>query len=231
MSRTFDLYDAMNEFRRAQIANRETYMQKKKRLEAYKGSAGYAEDMKKIREERDKANAAARAACRAKIDPLFKSMHEANAKRKIEAPSEEHIRILTVASMLVKPSKSLMGCIANSLDGNSLSLAALDSICGKAWDLPATGAPIYSTGRAAKELNPQAAADAINSLQRTCNEILEGSGANRIREMSADRNMRVHGGQFDPDDLPQEPEYVSERDFYQREGCADYALFAASVNA
>ena len=36
---------------------------------------------------------------------------------------------------------------------------------------------------------------------------------------------------YDADDLPQEPEYASERDFYNRElKWSDYALFAAAVN-
>lgn len=234
MSRTFDVYDAMNTFRKAQIASRETFLQKKKSLERYIGSPAYAEDLKKIQDERNQANAAARAACKAKIDPIFKAMHEANSKRRTTAPSEDAVRILTVVKMIKKPSKVFMDSVANSLEGNALALAALDAIMHDAWkDEPnrlERIIPNYSDGRVAKELNPQVVAEAINDLQRTCNRILDGSGANRIREMGADRSQRVHGGQYDPDELPQEPEYASEQDFYKREGPANYALFAAAVN-
>lgn len=234
MSRTFDLYDSMNDFRKAQIANRSTYLQKKKSLDRYSGSEGYADDLKKIQDEREKANAAARAACKARIDPIFKAMHEANGKRKITAPSEEAIRILTAVQMLKKPSKSFLDCVANSLDGNGLALAVLDQIARDAWkdemNISNRVVPNYSAGRAAKELDPQVVAEAINGLQRTCNDILASSGANRIREMGADRSRRVHGGQYDPDSLPQEPEYMTEQDFYKREGHVDYSLFAAAVN-
>ena len=230
MSRTFDLYDAMNDFRKAQIANRESYLKKKKELDRYVGSVGYADDLQKIRDERNKANAAARAACKAKIDPIFNNMREANAKRGITAPSEEAIRILTAVKMLPKPSRTFADCVANSLGGNALALAVLDQIMRDAWKDDHVSVPSYSTGRAAKELDPQIVAEAINGLQRTCNDILDGTGANRIREMGADRNKRIHGGQYDPDELPQEPEYASEQDFYKREGSADYALFAAAVN-
>lgn len=233
MSRTFDLYDAMNDFRKAQIANRRTFLEKKKNLDRYSGSAGYADDLKKIQDEREKANAAARAACKAKIDPIFKAMHEANAKRGITAPSEEAIRILTAVKMLKKPSKTFLDCVANSLEGNSLALAVLDQIAHDAWkdELNVANRVVnYSTGRAAKELDPQVVAEAINGLQRTCDGILSGSGANRIREMGADRNKRIHGGQYDPDELPQEPEYMTEQDFYKREGHVDFSLFAAAVN-
>lgn len=235
MSRTFELYDAMNDFRKAQILNRKNYLAMKNSLDRYSGSAGYADDLRKIQEEREKANASARAACKAKIDPIFKAMHEANAKRGITAPSEESVRILTVVKMMKKPSKTFMDCVANSLGGNSLALVALDQIVRDAWkddpDISERWTPTYSTGRAAKELDPQAAAEAINGLQRTCNDILSSSGANRVREKAADRNSRVHGGRFDPDALPQEPEYMTEKDFYERECSADYSLFAAAVNA
>ena len=234
MTNTFALYDAMSDFRKAQIASRETYLQKKKRIDPYAGSTGYEDDLKKIREERNQANAAARAACKAKIDPIFKAMREANAKRSIAAPSEEAIRILTVASMLKKPSKSFLDAVSNSLDGSALCLAALDSIARSAWendpDPNKRWTPHYEASAAAKELDPQYAADAIKALQNTCNEILNGSGANRVRERGADRNMRVHGMAYDPDDLPQEPEYMTEQDFYKREGSSDYELFAAAVN-
>lgn len=234
MSRTFDVYDAMNDFRKAQIASRETFLQKKKSLDRYIGSPAYAEDLKKLRQERDKANAEARAKCKARIEPVFKAMHEANSKRRITAPSEDAVRILTVVKMIKKPSKVFMDSVANSLEGNALALAALDAIMHDAWkdeqNRLERAIPNYSEGRVAKELNPQVVAEAINDLQRTCNRILDGSGANRIREMGADRSQRVHGGQYDPDELPQEPEYASEQDFYKREGPANYALFAAAVN-
>lgn len=234
MTNTFALYDAMSDFRKAQIASRETYLQKKKRIDPYAGSTGYEDDLKKIREERNQANAAACAACKAKIDPIFKAMHEANAKRGITAPSEEAIRILTAVKMLEKPSKTFLDVVANSLEGNGLALAVLDQIARGAWendpDPNKRWTPSYEASSAAKELNPQYAAKAIKALQASCNEILNGSGANRVRERGADRNMRVHGMAYDPDDLPQEQEYLSEKDFYKREGFADYELFAAAVN-
>ena len=234
MDNAYYLYEAMNDFRKAQIANRAKYLEKKKNLDKYVGSAGYADDLKKIQDERNQANAAARAACKAKIDPIFKAMYEANSKRVITAPSEDAVRILTVVKMMKKPSKVFMDAVANSLEGNALALSALDTIMHDAWkdepDRLERIIPDYSDGRAAKELNPQVVAVAINDLQRTCNRILEGSGANRIREMGADRSQRVHGGQYDPDELPQEPEYASEQDFYKREGSVDFALFVAAVN-
>ena len=183
MDNAYYLFEAMNDFRKAQIASRGNYLQKKQQLDRYKGSAAYDEDLKKLCDERDTVNAAARATCKAKIEPIFKAMHEANAKRGITAPSEEAIRILTAVQMLKKPSKTFLDCVANSLEGNGLALAVLDQIARDAWKDELSVAnrvvPNYSTGRAAKELDPQVVAEAINSLQRTCNDILASSGANR----------------------------------------------------
>ena len=236
MTRTVELYEAMNEFRKAQIANRTKYLEKKKSLDRYTGSVGYADDLKKIQDERNQANAAARAVCKAKIDPIFKAMREANVKRGIEAPSEEALRILSAVKMLEKPSKAFMDCVANSLGGNALALVCLTQIMRDAWkddpDMLERIIASYSDGRAAKELDPQYVAEAIRDLQDRCNEILASSGASWIREMSADRSHRMHGGQYDPDDLPQEQEYSSSTDFYNREARGlNYDLFCAAVNA
>ena len=205
--------------RRSQIENRSTYLAKKKSLEKYSGSEGFAADLKKIQDEREKANAAARAACKARIDPIFKAMHEANAKRKIEAPSDEEIRILTAVSMMDKPSKTYMDFVANSLT-SSLSLYVLDDLIRKAWrDEPRDKrwTPNYSADRTKTELEPHIVVEAIKNLQRTCYSILEGSGASRFREMSAETAKKRHGSEYDPDLLPQEPEYTSQKDFYDRE--------------
>lgn len=234
MDNAYYLYEAMNTFRMDQIANRAKYLEKKKSLDKYAGSAAYADDMKKIQEERNQANAAARAACKAKIKPIFNNMREANAKRGITAPSEEAIRILTAVKMLKKPAKPFLDCVANSLDGNFLALAVLNEIARDAWkDEPLVEnrvVPDYSS-RDAKELNPDDAAKAINSLEGTCNEIINGSGANRGREMLAERNQRIHGGQYDPDEFPQEPAYENEKEFYARElPWTNYDSFVAAVN-
>ena len=234
MDNAYYLFEAMNDFRKAQIASRETYFQKKNELERYRGSVAYEEDLKKIQEERNKTNAAARAACKAKIEPIFQAMHEANAKRGITAPSEEAIRILTAVKMLKKPAKPFLDCVANSLDGNALALAVLNEIARDAWKdellIENRVVPDYSS-IAAKELNPDDAAKAINSLQLACNEIINGSGANRGREMWAKRNQQINGGQFDPDEFLQEPAYENEKDFYTRElPWTNYDLFVAAVN-
>lgn len=244
MDNAYYLYEAMRDFRKTQNASRVAYLQKKQQLDRFKGSVAYDEDLKKLKDEREKANADARAACKAKIEPVFKAMFEANAKRRISAPSEEALRILSAVSMMEKPSKSLLDVCANSLDGNVLCLAVLDSIARKAWRDEENVSDRVTTNycsMAARELDPGITAEAIKNLRKSCNEILAGSGANRVRTMSEELAKLLHGGQYDPDELPQEPEYASQQDFYNRElshvftkngnmVTIPYALFVQAVN-
>ena len=234
MSNTSSVYYAMSEYRRAQIQNRETYLQKKKALERYKGSEGYEKDLAKIRNERDDANAAARASVAPRVDAALKAMVEANNKCGVKAPTDEHIRLLNTVKMMPKPSKEMLDSVANSLDGNGMALAALDAIAKEAWRDDPNRLERYTRNYAAMAtdaLTRDAAAEAIRNLSSACKRIFEGSGASRVREAAARIHGQKYGGSFDSDDFRQEPDYANERDFYSREMVwTDYDLFAAAVN-
>lgn len=234
MTNTDSLYVAMNDFRKAQIASRETYLQKKRNLDRYKGSEGYSSDLQKIRKERDDANAAARATCKEKVDLIFKCMMNANRKRAATPPTEEQLRLLNAASMMKKPSKLMLDSIANSMNGNAVGLAVLDDIAKAAWADDPNALNRFTPNYAAmadKEMSVPDAEEAIRSLANTCSRIMNGSGANHIREMGAEHNRKMYGMQYDPDDFEQEKEYSTERDFYNRElSSGSYETFAAAVN-
>ena len=220
MDRAYYLYEAMNQFRKSQIANRETYLEKRKKLEKYRGSVGFENDLQKIRDERDKANASARAECAAKIGPIFEAMHEANAKRRVTPPTEEAMRLLSAVKMLKKPSKEFLDSVANSLNGEAFSLAILDDIAREAWSdevEPRNRLVTNYSSTATNELTVSEVARAIDGLHKTCNAIIDSSGANLVRTMTAEMRKIRYGAHFDPDDLPQEPEYSDEKDFYDRE--------------
>lgn len=233
MKNTEYLYNAMREFTDARRENRRIYLEKKQKLDAYKGSQGYDEDLKQAMEQRNKADAEAKAKCEKIVDSALNLMASVNGKRKLTAPTAEMVNILTVARMLKKPAKPTLDSIANSLGGNALALAALNDIARDAWkDDPNRLAQFTRnyTALATNELGAETAHLAIKDLGKRCADIMNGTGANRIREMSADHAKRIHGANYDPDDLPQEAPYTSERDFYQRELSADYDLFSAAVN-
>ena len=230
MLNTDSLFSAMRDFRNAQIENRETYLRKKQNIDRYKGSAGYADDLAKIRKEREEANAAARRACSEKVNAALQCMADANAKRRASAPSEEHLRLLTAASMMKKPEKLMLDSIANSLDGNAVALAVLDDIAKAAWSDMENRPIVNYKSLATKEISVPEAQATIKTLAKRCGDIMKGTGANHIREMGAEHNKRLYGLQYDPDDLPQEKPYASAQDFYERETGVNYALFCEAVN-
>lgn len=234
MKNTTYLYDAMREFTNTRRENRRIYLEKKRNLDAYKGSQGYDADLKLAMDKRNESDAEARAKCEKIVTSALNLMVDANNKRKLTAPTTEMVNILTVARMLHKPAKPTLDAIANSLDGNALALAALSDIARDAWkDDPNRLAQFTRnyTAQATVEMGAEDAHLAIKDLGKRCFEIMNSSGANKVREMGAKQSKRLHGNNYDPDNLPQEEPYTSERDFYQRElSSAGYDLFCAAVN-
>lgn len=231
MTNTDRLYTAIRDFTNARSAHREEFLRKKRSLETYKGSAGYEKDLKAARKMREDADAAARAICQKDVDAALQAMQKANSKRGVIAPTEDQVRILQVAQMLKKPTKPTLDAIANSLGGNSLSLLALSDIARDAWAGEEERFTMNYSSLATAEMSAHDAAEAIRSLGRTCVQIMNGSGANRAREIGADKAKRIHGANYDPDDLPQEAPYMTESEFYSRElPGANYSLFAKAVN-
>lgn len=234
MRNTERLFNAMKDFTDKRRANRETFLKKKNSLRSYQGSAGYQKDISAAMKIRNDADEEARKECEKIVNEVLSDMLKKNGERKIEAPTDEQVRILTVAQMLKKPSKAALDSIANSLDGNALSLAALTDIAREAWKDEPNVIDTYITNYeqyAARALSAQVVTEAIAELRGVCSVIRKGSGANRIREYGAEYHVKHYGAEYDPDELPQEEPYTTEREFYKRElNGVDYDLFAAAVN-
>lgn len=235
MTNTDRLYTAMRDFTNARRENREIYLRKKKQLESYKGSAGYEKDLDAAMKIRKDADEVARVACKKVVDEALAAMDKVNSSRGVTPPSDEMIRILTVARMIKKPSMKTLDAIANSLEGNALALSALTDIAREAWeDDPSVIHHIEFThnyrAMAAKGYDAEKTHDAIVSLGKTCGEIMRGSGAKRAAEIAAANHARMYGGKYDPDDLKQEEPYMTEREFYDRTISVDYDAFAKAVN-
>ena len=235
MTNTDRLYTAMRDFTNTRRENREIYLRKKKSLEGYKGSEGYQKDLDAAMKIRKEADEVARVACQKIVDEALADMVKKNRSRGVTPPTDEMIRILTVARMMKKPSFPTLDAIANSLGGNALALAALTDIGREAWkDDPAVIHHMEFTrnysAMATDEMGASAAHDAIKALGKSCGEIMRGSGAKRAAELAASNHARIYGGKYDPDELNQEEPYMTERDFYNRTLSVDYDLFAKAVN-
>lgn len=235
MTNTDRLYTAMRDFTNTRRENREKFLRVKKSLEGYKGSKQYDEEIKKAMKIRQDADEVARKDCKRIVDEALADMVKVNSSRGVTPPSDEMIRILTVARMIKKPSMKTLDAIANSLDGNALALAALTDIGREAWkDDPAAIHHLEFVRNygvmATKGYDPENAQKVITDLGRACGEIMRGSGAKRAAELAASNHARRFGGTYDPDDLKQEEPYMTERDFYNRTLNVDYDLFAKAVN-
>lgn len=235
MTNSDRLYTAMRDFTNTRRENREIYLRKKRQLESYKGSEGYQKDLDAAMKIRKDADEAARIACKKVVDEALAAMDKVNSSRGVTPPSDEMIRILTVARMIKKPSMKTLDAIANSLEGNALALAALTDIGREAWkDDPAVIHHIefahnYGT-MAAKGYDAEKVHNAIVHLGKACGEIMRGSGAKRAAELAASAHARQFGGKYDPDDLKQEEPYMTEREFYDRTIGVDYDAFTKAVN-
>ena len=207
----------------------------KKNIDRYKGSEGYDDDLKMIQEDRKKADDAARAVCKPKVEAALHSMIEVNSKRKATAPTEEQLRLLTAVSMIKKPSRPMLDSIANAMDGNAVGLSVLDDIAENAYKDGHIASERFTTNyaaRATKEMSVDGTLETIRALSNTCNRIMNGSGANHIRERLAEKNKQHYGSSYDPDDLPQEKPWESDREFYEREmNGLNMDLFSKAVNS
>ena len=132
MTNTERLYVAIRDFMDNQRENRETYLRKKKELERFLGSKGYQAELDYAMKIRKDADEAARIKCRKIVEETIADMIKKNNARRLEAPTEEQIRFLTVAQMMEKPSKTALDNIALCLGGNGLALSALSTIARKA---------------------------------------------------------------------------------------------------
>lgn len=242
MTNTDKLYEAVKTFTDKRRENREAYLRKKKSIEGYRGSAGYSTDLEKAMKIRKDADAVAREECKKVVDEAIAEMYKKNRSRTFEAPTEEQIRLLTVAGMIRKPSRETLDTIANSLGGSPLALAALTSIAKEAWkgEKEENYVPNFEA-QATDGYTAESTAAMIRALHDKCRHIMSGSGANMVREELAKVHQKHHGGEVDMDELPQEEPYESKSDFFRRElgtyftpnGNAtpiNYALFSKAVD-
>ena len=201
MGNTERLYRAMKEFTEKQNENREIYLRKKKSLEGFKGSARYQKDLDEAMKIRKDADKLARERCSRIVNETLEDMQKKNATRGVKAPSEEMIRILTVAKEAWKGDE-------NALERYGMNYGAL----------------------ATEEIGTQTALNAIQDLGRACGNIMKRSGAKRTLENGMLFHYQKYGGECDPDDLPREKPYTTEQEFYDRELSVNYQLFHDAVD-
>lgn len=224
VKRTEILYRAMKKFTDARAAARDAYLKTAKKYESDKGSTYYRDKMNQAMNDRRGAVDVARAEAARTIDDMIKGMYLHASKHKMQAPTDEQLRILTALKLRDRLTLNELEQAANAMDGNGAGLAIIEEIAQK-HSIPH---PNYNA-LARDGLSSDAARKAIDSLGESCKRILNGTGATRAAEANIARQNML-GYNIDPDTQLQEPPYESEADFYGRNINMPYEVFADAVN-
>lgn len=233
MSISYTLFDAIRSFDNVRRENREEFLKTRRNLERFKGSSGYTDDLKKAKQKRKSANDLARENARKKINECLKQMKDNASKVAFNPPTPEQVAILQVLSMKSTVTRAELDRAAQSMNGNSLALSALNDIASKHYYVGNPDETKQSHNNfmlLSTDLSGEATDGYISSISKYCSDILR-SGATSGALNGAIFNKNAHGIDYDEDDLPQRGELVSERQFY---GCvvpdAVYDQFMKAVN-
>lgn len=243
-SNTNYLYEAMRKFQQARNAAQETYLQTMKHYESAKGTEYYDNQRDKAAKARNEAVEAARAACIQTVDNALSCMRSAIDRKGMTAPTDEQLRILQLLKMRdvreIAPAE--LQAAAVSMNGNSAALAVVQAIANDKMEARAQDdkagkplqAPYYAPNFLALSTDGLPAAQAtkaLDSLQEICRNIIHGNGASRAATLAAEYQQRRQGTAYNPDDLPRERDYESEREFYERYMImTPFDAFAKTVN-
>ena len=214
MSVSYNLFDALRSFDNVRRENRSEYLSIKKNCERFKGSSGYDDDMKKAKAKRKAADDAARDTASKKINECLQQMRENIKKVAFVAPSPEQVSILQILALKSKVSKTELDRAAQSMNGNSLALSALNDIADKHYFVGSDEGQSHTNYNAlAADLSETALNNYISSIVTACKSRLQTSARDTAYQ-GARFQAQQHGIKFDEDDLPQKDELVSERQFY-----------------
>ena len=98
------------------------------RLERFKGSAGYAEDVKKAENERKTAIAALQTETAKKFDECLKAMRDHARNQKMTPPTAEQLALLQALKMREKITRAELEQAARTLQNSPVSLSVLGAI-------------------------------------------------------------------------------------------------------
>lgn len=214
MSLSYSLFDALRTFDNFRREARTEYEDFRRRNERFRGSSGYAADMKAAAAKRKSATDFAREKASEKINEYIAQMRANAGKVAITPPTPEQVSILQVLSMKQKVPKQELDRAAQSMNGNSFALSALNDIADKHY-YPGSPEGNYHTNYLvnATDLSDTAVENYLRSIVNACRDRLKTSATKAALE-GAVFQWNTHGISYDEDNLPQKKELVSERGFY-----------------
>lgn len=226
MTNTAYLFSAMKQFTDKRTAARETYLQTMAKYEGAKGTPFYDEQRERALKARTDAVESIKNATAEIVDNALRVIRKSIAGRGMTPPTDEQLRILQLLQMRKNVTPGELYAAALSMNGNGACLQVLQEM---AQD---TGAPCPNLLSMATDGLPAAAAErAVKDLQEYCRmELNRESAPTRAAILAAEHQQRINGTKFDPDELPQESPYESEKDFYSRILNMPLEVFAKTAN-
>lgn len=215
MSYVSTIYRAMNEFMRIRADARAEYLNAVAAIADARGTKYYADREAKAAEKRRAITEQAKKDCLAELEPTFDKMHRYNRSRKLEAPTEEMLRILQTLK-LAEPERltfDRLAQAANAMNGNATALFALQQLGDRAGTF-------HNWQAEADDLSIDECDKQIYRLASACRDIMRTS-ANPAAMMQAEYQSRRWNKTFDPDALPQVEPFESEEAFCKYTGTSD----------
>lgn len=228
MSRTKELFEAIDAYMQTRSDAREEYFLMGRRYEKAKGSPFYEEQMTAAKEKRAQTMEEAQAAACAKVREIISEMYEQAGKITMRAPTPEMLNILQMLKLKEHPTLNDLNEAANALKESGVCLSILDEI--------AFSKKIYTgqkyASMATEGISMEQAKDAVLSVARQCEEIIKNDhGGEAIRTMYAERHAQQYGGTVNYEEIPEEPRYDGVADFIEHVSPVGYDVFRKAVDA
>ncbi len=228
MSRTKELFEAIDAYMQTRSDAREEYFLMGRRYEKAKGSPFYDEQMTAAKEKRAQTMEAAQAAARAKVREILSEMYETAGKITMRAPTPEMLNVLTVLKLKEHPTLNDLNEAANALKDSGVCLSILDEIALK--NKIYTGKKYASM--ATEGISMEQAREAIRSVAENCESIIKNThGGNTIRTELAEQHARRYGGTVNYSDIQPEARFQGVEDFYEHVCPVGYDTFSKAVDA
>ena len=228
MSRTKELFEAVDAYMQTRSDAREEYFLMGRRYEKAKGSPFYDEQMAAAKEKRAQTMEAAQAAARTKVREILSEMYEQAGKITMRAPTPEMLNILQVLRLKDHPTLNDLNEAANALKDSGLCLSVLDEIAIK--NKIYTGNKYASM--ATEGISMEQAREAIRSVAENCERIIKNThGGNTMRTEFAEQHARHYGGKVNYADIPAEPRFRGVSDFIEQVSGVSYEAFRKAVDA
>lgn len=201
------LYAKMKEFQDKRVEITEAYDKSVKSLERFKGSQGYEEDLKKLKEKHEADLKGLRDDYRPSINTVLSGMMEAVGRRSVSAPTEDQINLLNVLKMKKKVTLEELSRTAEAVKDNPIAIAVVTEIARDHGIM-------RSFNDMCPEMSSQRASDIVTGMKEGLEDYLLHD-TKRAARLVADHNARMYGAT--DVNLPKRPIFTSKEGFYRDE--------------